>query len=126
MIDKGIVEACMKDIEHTFCCYEYLQRELHISSGSSISRFTELLSTPARRLVSDEDLPFARNFSQVVIRVINSIAESSLMVLPVSKIKEMVIRPSTQFFQTVGNIEKSVREIRMKQAGFVSACIMAM
>ena len=30
VIDKGIVDACMKDIQHTFSCYERLQKSLHV------------------------------------------------------------------------------------------------
>ena len=109
VIDKGIVEACMKDIEETFYSYEYLQREIHDPSPKRISRFTERLSSPAKRLVSEVELPFARCFSQAVIRVIISIAESSDMILSVSQIKQMSIRPCTQFFQSDGNITRTIK-----------------
>jgi len=125
VIDKGVVEASIKDIEHTFCCYEYLQKELHTSTEAKISRFTEVLSSPAQKLVSEEAGTLGRCFSQVVIRVMNAISESNSMVLSVSQIKELSLRPSTQFFQKLGSITKTIREIRMKQAGFVAAYLMA-
>ena len=75
VVNVGIVEACFKDIEYTFCCYEYLPRHLRIGTGTNIiSRFAEQLSTPARKLVAEEEIPSGKYFSRAVIRVINSIA----------------------------------------------------
>ena len=121
VIDKGIVEASCKDIEHTFCCYEYLQKEIHPLEGNNISRFTQVLSSPAQKLVSEEAMPFARSFSQVVIRVINAICESGMMVFSVAQIKQISLRPSTQFFQNFGNISKTVLDFRVRQSAFVAA-----
>ena len=95
VIDKGIVEASMKDIEHTFCCYEFLQKQLHVSAGAKIRRFTELLSSPAQKLVSEDAGPFGRCFAQVVIRVMIGIAESSAMVLSVSQVKSQYWQPGS-------------------------------
>ena len=117
--------ASINDIQHKLCCYEHLQKELHISNGTRINRFTELLSSPAQKLVSEEEGPFGRCFSQVVIRVMIAIAESDAMVLPVSQIKEMSLRPSTQFFQTLGKINKTILEIRMRQSAFVAAYLIS-
>ena len=83
------MEACIKDIEHTFFSYEYLQKEVHLASGKSISRFTEELSSPTKKLVSEVETPFARYFSQAVVRVVMSIAESNAMILSVAQIKEI-------------------------------------
>lgn len=125
VIDKGVVEASCKDIEHTFCCFEYLQNQMHNSEGNDITRFTEVLSSPAQKLVSEEKMPFGRCFSQVVIRMINAICESGAMVLSVAQIKQISLRPSTQFFQSLGNISKTVRDFRMRQSAFVAAYLMA-
>ena len=63
VVNVGIVEACFNDIEYTFCCYEYLQRQLHIGTGTNIiSRFAEKLSTPARKLVAEKEVPFGKYF----------------------------------------------------------------
>ena len=45
VIDKGIIEACTKDIEHTFCCYEILQKQLHMTGQKNTSNLTEKLSS---------------------------------------------------------------------------------
>ena len=125
VIDKGIVDASIKDIQHTFCCYEVLQKELHQFENKNLNTFTDKLSTEAQKLVEQEQHKFGRCFSEVVIRVINSIAESKAMRLTVAQIREMAMRPASQFFQNKGGkIKKSVRENRMRQAAIAAALLM--
>ena len=126
MIDKGIVEASMKDIEHTFCCYEHLQKEIHVGVSKGISRFTEDLSSPAKKIISDGTKPFGKSITEVVIRVINCIADSKRMTWTVAEVVDLAIRPCSQFMQDKsGNIKQSVRDNRMRQAAIVSALMLA-
>ena len=128
VVDKGIVQACIKDIQHAFSYFEILQKELHVptSHSDNSSRFMENISNQAKALVAAEPSEFGQCFSQVVIRVINSIAESKHMIITGAQIREMAMRPSSQFFQdNEGRIKRSMRDNRMRQAAIVAALIMA-
>ena len=117
----------MKDIELSNTCYEFLQKELHSGKGGHISRFTEHLSTPAKKLISEENQPFGKNISEAVMRVVISIAECNSMELSGAQIKEMAIRPVSQFLQNRGgggNV-RTIRTMQMKQAAFLAALIMS-
>ena len=124
VIDKGIVEASMKDIEQTFFCYDFLQRGLHFGISGGISRFTEELSTPLKNVVADGEFPFGKSFSEAVFRVIIVIAESDKMMLTVSEIRDLALRPTSQFLQDDGGICRSTREIKMKQVAFIAAFVL--
>ena len=124
VIDKGIVEPSMKDIEQIFFCYDYLQLGLHIGKSDRINRFTEELATPLKNVVADEELPFGKSFSEVVFRVIIAIAESDKMILSVSEIRDLALRPTSQFLQDEGAIGRSTREIKMKQVAFIAAFVL--
>ena len=77
-------------------------------------------------MVSEEREPFGRSLSEVVFRIIIAIAESEKMVFTVSEIKGLALRPTVEFMQVKGGISKTVRDIRMKQASFIAAFIMAL
>ena len=97
-----------------------------MNNSKNISRFTEQLSTPAKKLLSEEEEPFGRNFSEVAMRIILSIAESNLMEQSVSQIKEIALRPVCQFLQKHGGKDRTIREMQMKQAAFVGALVLVL
>ena len=74
--------------------------------------------------MSEEEQPFGRKFSEVVMRVIISIAEANSMEHSVSQIKEIALRPVSQFLQKHGGNDRTIREMQMKQAGFVAALVL--
>ena len=72
-----------------------------LRKGRQITRFTEKLSTQAKKLISDEDHPFAKNISVAVMLVVISIVQSNSMELSVAEVNEMAI-PVSQFLGTEG------------------------
>ena len=79
---KNVLEAAVEDIKHDLYSYEFLQRNLHISSTENFVNFSATFTEAAQKIIANEKSYFGKQLTKAVLAMIKQICQSETSIIP--------------------------------------------
>ena len=100
--------------------YDYLHKGLNFTSDKKVARFSETFSSGAESIIHDENDEFGKRLTKAMIVLTNEICASSKIILTLTELRDLAIRPCSLYFQEKNKITQKVLNYRMRQICFIT------
>ena len=73
VLKKNVLEACVEDTQHDLYSYEFLQKQMHITSNKHSVRFSERFSEAGQKMISEEKNLFGKQLTKGLLAMMKAI-----------------------------------------------------